>query len=766
MYTFDVFDTLITRKTATPEGIFALIQKKLQKKEEYLGFSDYIKNNFYNLRINAEILARHTYCAVGGAEDVTLEQIYEAMSMTGSISVEEAQKLISLEKETEYENVIGIDANINKIRQLISNGEQVVLISDMYLDKQIIHEMLVKADLIFEKANLYVSSEYKKSKWSGNLYKTVKANEKAEYENWIHCGDNKISDIKAAEKLGIKTQLFNFEAFMKCEEKFIENNKEDIFIQLTIGSARNVRLKENFTGASAIGASIGAAILFPYVWWMLQESLRKGIKRLYFIARDGFVLKEIADIIIDKLKVNVVTHYIYGSRLAWRIPSFSENNNDLYKLMRWSYSGKIKDIKDLAEFLEIPAEDLKSFLPENLKNEDIKITESLVALLMKKLNDNDEFKKYFKEAHKEKRKLVVEYLKQEIDTSDDNFAFVDLAGGGFTQGCMADLMSDFYDKKIRNFFFKLDQMNVMNNCIYYDFIPSFLYLSLIIEMLCRAPHGQTMCYRRENDKIVPVLKQDEGEALIKHGFNEYLNGIKKFTDYYASILKNNYIQGDNLELLLKYMEYITKTPDREILEFFGGMPNSVSGREKEVIEFAPRLSKKEICSLFLLRTNEPVENYYKGSSLEYSILRANEEEKRKIEYYQKHSKLFLGNLARIFDGLINQRESYGLAGNFPCEILGKRVVLYGAGKLGKDLYRKINHSKDSHVIQWVDKNYKEYRKKLRNVVSSDDIGKIEFDNVVIGILDENVSEAIKKFLINKGVPNEKIVWIDLNKIWS
>lgn len=765
MHTFDVFDTLITRKTATPEGIFALIQKKLQKNEEHLGFSDYIKNNFYHLRINAEILARHTYCAVGEAEDVTLEQIYEAMSMTGSLAEEEVQKLISLEKETEYENVIGIYVNINKINQLIASGEHVVLISDMYLDKQTIKEMLVKVDLIFENINLYVSSEYKKSKWSGNLYKIVKANEEAEYQNWIHYGDNKISDIKSAEKLGIKTELFKFEAFMECEEKFIENNNEDIFIQLTIGSARNVRLKEKLIGPAAIGASVGAVILFPYVWWILQESLRKGIKRLYFIARDGFVLKEIADIIIEKHKYNIKTHYIYGSRLAWRIPSFSERNNDLYKLMRWSYASKIKDIKALAEFFEIPVEDLRSFLPENLKNKDIKLTEPFVAVLMKKLNDNDEFKKYFKEAHKEKRKLVVQYLKQEIDTTDDNFAFVDLAGGGFTQGCMADLMGDFYDKKIRNFFFKLDQMNVMNNCIYYDFIPSFLYLSLIIEMLCRAPHGQTMCYCREDDKIVPVLKQDEGEALIKHGFNEYLNGIKKFTDYYASILKNNYIQGDNIELLLKYMEYITKTPDREILEFFGGMPNSVSGREKEVIEFAPRLSKKEIRSLFLLRTNESLENYYKGSSLEYSVLRANEEESRRIKYYKKHNNLFLGKLARMFDGRINHRESYGLATNFPCEILGKRIVLYGAGKLGKDLYKKMNHLKNIHVVQWVDKNYKEYRKKLLNVVDPDEIGKMEYDNIVIGVLDEKVSEAIRKVLISKGIPDEKIIWINLFKMW-
>lgn len=766
MYSFDVFDTLITRKTATPEGIFALIQEKLIKKQEYLKFSDYIKNNFYNLRINSERLAWHNYCEIGGAEDITIEQIYEAMGMTGSLTHEEIQKLIFLEKETEFENVVAIDVNISMIKELIDNGEHVVLISDMYLDKKTIQDMLIKVDPIFKKVNLYVSSEYKKSKWSGNLYSIVKNNEQISYKNWIHCGDNLVSDIKSAEKLGIETKVFSFETFMKCEEEILKDNKNNSFIQLTIGSARNIRLKDKLAGAAAIGASIGGSILFPYVWWILQESIRKSIKRLYFIARDGFVLKKIADIIIKNHNYDIQTYYIYGSRLAWRIPSFSENNNDLYKFMRWSYAHKIKNMRELAEFFQIPVEVLLKFIPKIFQNPELKLNQAIIAEIVKELNKNQDFKNYFKDVHKEKRRIVVEYLKQEIDVSDYNFAFVDLAGGGFTQGCMADLMSDFYDKKIKNFFFKLDQINVMDNCIYYDFIPSFLYLNLIIEMLCRAPHGQTMCYSKENGRIVPVLKNDEGEALIKHGFNEYLSGIEKFTEYYSSVLKTNNIQAYRLELLLKYMNYITKTPDEDMLEFFGGMPNSVSGREKEVIEFAPVLSKKTIRSIFLLRTNEMIEDYYNGSSLEYSILRSPKHDKRRIDYYKKHYNSFLGKFARLIKKIIKPKAVQNLATDFPCEVLGERVVLYGAGKLGQDLYKKINRSKNNHVVQWVDKNYKQYGKKLLNITDPSKIGNVEYDNIIIGVLDENLSKSIRKYLVSRGVPDEKIIWINLRPRWD
>jgi len=168
------------------------------------------------------------------------------------------------------------------------------------------------------------------------------------------------------------------------------------------------------------------------------------------------------------------------------------------------------------------------------------------------------------------------------------FAFVDLAGGGLTQGCLAEIISDFYDKKVQTFFFKLDRMHLMDNNICYAFLPSYLHLNLIVEMLCRAPHGQTEGYRETaNGTFVPVLKAGEEKALIDHGFNDYIAGMELFVENYVTVLKNSTLQGNKVNVLLKYLEYITKTPNEEVLNFFAGMPNSVTGREKKVIEFAP-----------------------------------------------------------------------------------------------------------------------------------------------------------------------------------
>ena len=119
MYSFDVFDTLITRVTATPKGIFALIQNLLQEEvieEKPSLFHTYIKTNFFFLRIGAEQVARNTYCK-DGIEDVTLEQIYDVLVREHLITENQAEYLCKLERKLEMESVRGIPETIEKVKK-------------------------------------------------------------------------------------------------------------------------------------------------------------------------------------------------------------------------------------------------------------------------------------------------------------------------------------------------------------------------------------------------------------------------------------------------------------------------------------------------------------------------------------------------------------------------------------------------------------------------------------------------------------------------
>ena len=214
MYSFDIFDTLITRCTAEPKGIFMLMKEKIQESREYPSF---FTENFCELRIGAEELAR-VHIRDSGKQEVTLNDIYQMLAAVSCLTKRQQEQLMKLEVETEYNCVLGISQNIRKLRELKSRGEHIVLISDMYLSGEQLCRILYKVDAVFRNIPIYVSSDYRKTKGSGELYRIVRKQENADYSDWVHYGDNVTADVNVASRLGIRTVHWPAAGLMEYEE--------------------------------------------------------------------------------------------------------------------------------------------------------------------------------------------------------------------------------------------------------------------------------------------------------------------------------------------------------------------------------------------------------------------------------------------------------------------------------------------------------------------------------------------------------------------
>ena len=57
-----------------------------------------------------------------------------------------------------------------------------------------------------------------------------------------------------------------------------------------------------------------------YVEWTLEQALTGGIRRLYFLARDGYLMYRMASELCASRGLPIECRYLYGSRYAWRIP--------------------------------------------------------------------------------------------------------------------------------------------------------------------------------------------------------------------------------------------------------------------------------------------------------------------------------------------------------------------------------------------------------------------------------------------------------------
>lgn len=88
-----------------------------------------------------------------------------------------------------------------------------------------------------------------------------------------------------------------------------------------------------------------------------------------------------------------------------------------------------------------------------------------------------------------------------------------------------------------------------------------------------------------------------------------------------------------------------------------------------------------------------------------------------------------------------------------------RIAVYGAGTFGRAVREHCDRKRDIDVAGWSDLHYPAYRKQGVDVGSPETIYNMEFDVVVIAILNEKLAVRIKDEMARSGIPEEKIDWV-------
>lgn len=92
---------------------------------------------------------------------------------------------------------------------------------------------------------------------------------------------------------------------------------------------------------------------------------------------------------------------------------------------------------------------------------------------------------------------------------------------------------------------------------------------------------------------------------------------------------------------------------------------------------------------------------------------------------------------------------------------GSRILIYGAGKLGKQIYHAVREDADYEVVGLADKNYSEYRKQGADVVAPEAALSLAYDYLIIAISYASIKNQVKKELLEMGVCADKIAEVDL-----
>lgn len=550
---FDVFDTLIKRDVPNPADVFNLMEQKV------------CIENFAVKRIEAEIKARRD------CSETTLEKIYLCYD---GISKEQRQSLINLEIEYET-NLCTVNQDLKLIYEEALKAKRVFIISDMYLSREVIENILFLNGISGYEA-LIISNEVNMTKADGRLYKYVKDVYKC--SNILHIGNDFLADYISAKRNGFSSCKIRTNTY-RIGRKFkgIKSIREKILTTFISNHTASVDQYFRF-GYERFGS-----VLYGFTHWLHDDFIKEKIDKVYFLSRDGYILKKVYDdLAFDK---DVPDEYFEVSRRSLRVPAYIENL-DLSMVLRESPLLSTTNMEQLFDSLGLCVDEYDELIQkygftrdEHIKRMDLENNE-LFNKLYNEIKDDIQ-----KNAEKEFRELE-KYIRQ-FDF-DKNIAIVDIGWGGSIQhnlilflnkigicsnitGYYMGLSPQSRDKlgntnaKAKGYLF-----DCLNNVNGEDMAISFRAL---LETFFLEQGGSVKFYDTKGTKTTAVrypYEYCQNGAVIPEAANikKIQEGALQFIkDYHKSVIKD-YIQ-DIPEVMFKYIYQTGINPNSHDVNMFG-----------------------------------------------------------------------------------------------------------------------------------------------------------------------------------------------------
>jgi len=92
-------------------------------------------------------------------------------------------------------------------------------------------------------------------------------------------------------------------------------------------------------------------------------------------------------------------------------------------------------------------------------------------------------------------------------------------------------------------------------------------------------------------------------------------------------------------------------------------------------------------------------------------------------------------------------------------LLGKKkIILYGAGKVGADYRKQLKDCTNIELCGWVDKDYEKYQEQELDVQPTEYMKGTEYDYILVAVRKQAVFREIRKELVGMGIAEDAIVW--------
>jgi len=523
----DIFDTLIFRTTVTPHDLFLVLGREAKEK----GLLKNIEpEEFKELRIRAEKKAQVIKEKEQGTFEANLYEIYDQMPFE-SVTKEELLELeLNIEKKCLFLN----PSIASLLRYYHEKGIPVVLLSDMYLFREQVEDLL--ASVGFDCAildDIIISSQYLVSKWNKGLYQVLldKYSHISPSE-MIHIGDNYHTDVVNALKCGMraihyKSRQDTGSAFELERYRRSALLPEMFFLRKLAG-----QLSGEFEAGKRFWFEFGATVIGPFLSvfaeWVVDTAINNGIQRIYPLMREGAIISEfIRNSLRERENDDIVVKPLYVSRRSSFLSSLDDMNETVIKdyIMAQTWSPLVSGI-----FTQLKLDNVFE------KYSNVKLPDTHEIIM-------ESGKTLFQE--------LTEYLIREYEMDRCPFITVDIGYNGTIQtiidrvlhklGCQANGTHLLFIGKYSILDKIVDGMDIrgyINEVTLCKSFQSNHWTPELVESLLAECVGTTVGYQWEDSgKIVPILENTERNLMNKEEREICRQGMLVFQKLFLDVIK-------------------------------------------------------------------------------------------------------------------------------------------------------------------------------------------------------------------------------------
>ena len=281
---FDIFDTLVMRKTLAPQDVFFIVQGEAKKK-------GILVENFPFIRIHAELTnPKHT---------PTIDEIYSYMCQEDNVDSTTCEELKRIELSVEKKVIVPRAEVCDLFEYARSKSKKIYLISDMYLGRETLSQILEKSGIVgYER--LFVSCDYGTTK-NDDLFNLF-LNE-CRGCSYLHIGDNKKVDglnslmngMDAVVIPGASVMLGSscYKDILVAQSSINDRSMAGLFCERVF---RNPFCGEyKVSNAYEFGYLFIAPLITAFMIWAIEEIKKLKFTKILFAARDGYLFKKLYD---------------------------------------------------------------------------------------------------------------------------------------------------------------------------------------------------------------------------------------------------------------------------------------------------------------------------------------------------------------------------------------------------------------------------------------------------------------------------------------